>query len=177
SETPTDYSALSPDTVLDAVESKGFLTNASLLALNSYENRVFQIGLEDNHETLGKVFIAKFYRPQRWSDEQILEEHAFALELQAQEIPVVAPIQIHGESLFEHLGYRFALFPRHGGYAPEPGQLDQLERLGALLGRIHQCGSAKAFRFRDTLSIERMLIQPRDYLVSEGFIPDNLLES
>lgn len=176
-QTVSDYSSLSPDRVLDAIESRGFMSNASLLALNSYENRVFQVGLEEAHGALGKFLIAKFYRPERWSDQQILEEHGFSFELQAQEIPVIAPLKVDGESLFEFEGFRFALFPRQGGYAPEPGQLDQLERLGALLGRIHQCGAAKSFEHRDSLSIERNLLEPKRFLIDEQFIPEHLVDN
>ena len=126
------FATLSPDLVLDAVESLGYLSDARVLALNSYENRVYQVGIEG--ET---PLIAKFYRPARWSDAAIREEHAFSLELAEHEIPVVAPLLRDGESLFEHAGFRFALFPRRGGHAPEPGNLDQLYRLGQLLGRLH----------------------------------------
>ena len=95
-------------------------------------NRVYQVGIED--ET---PLIAKFYRPGRWSDAAILEEHQFSLELAEHEVPVVAPLERDGSTLFEHAGFRFALFPRRGSRAPEPGNLDQLYRLGQLLGRMH----------------------------------------
>ena len=115
------FDTLTPDLVLDAVESLGYLSDARVLALNSYENRVYQVGIED--ET---PLIAKFYRPARWSDAAILEEHCFSLELAEREIPVVAPLERDGETLHTHVGFRFALFPRRGGRAPEPGNLDQL---------------------------------------------------
>src|SRR5262249_40687807 len=121
------FDTLTPDLVLDAVESLGFLSDARVLALNSYENRVYQVGIEDAHP-----LIAKFYRPGRWSDAAILEEHAFTRELAECEVPVVAPLLHEDRSLFEHQGFRFPLFPRRGGHAPEPGNLDQLYRLGQL---------------------------------------------
>src|SRR5690606_40272892 len=101
------FDTLTPDLVLDAVESAGYISDARVLALNSYENRVYQVGIED--ET---PLIAKFYRPDRWSNEAILEEHQFSLELAEREIPVVAPLSRDGKTLFEHAGFRFALFPR-----------------------------------------------------------------
>ena len=122
------FAALTPDLVLDAVESIGYLSDARVLALNSYENRVYQVGIED--ET---PLIAKFYRPDRWTDEAIREEHSFTFELAECEVPVVAPLVRDGETLFSYQGFRFALFPRRGGRAPEPGNLDQLYRLGQLL--------------------------------------------
>ncbi|HEY6543717.1 MAG TPA: phosphotransferase, partial [Dokdonella sp.] len=108
------YDALSPDRVLDAVEAAGFATDGRLLALASYENRVYQVGIDG-----GSPLVVKFYRPARWSDAAIAEEHAFAFELAAAELPMVAPLEVHGRSLFEHAGYRYALYPRRGGRAPE----------------------------------------------------------
>ena len=134
------FETLTPDLVLDAVESIGFLSDARVLALNSYENRVYQVGIEDS-----EPLIAKFYRPQRWTNEAILEEHSFTFELAECDVPVVAPMIHNGASLFEHAGFRFALFPRRGGRAPEPGNLDQLYRLGQLLGRLHAVGATRPF--------------------------------
>lgn len=108
------YDALSPDLVLDAVEAAGFATDGRLLALASYENRVYQVGIDG-----GQPLVAKFYRPARWSDAAIAEEHAFALELAAAELPMVAPLAIGGRTLLAHAGYRYALYPRRGGRAPE----------------------------------------------------------
>ena len=141
------YDALTPDVVLDATDALGFLTDGRLLALNSYENRVYQVGVEDQVPV-----IVKFYRPGRWTTEQILEEHAFALELAAQEVPVVAPGSIGGRTLFEHGGFRYAVYARRGGHAPEPGRLDQLEWLGRFIGRIHAVGSTTRFEHRLRLS-------------------------
>ncbi|SCK07074.1 serine/threonine protein kinase [Vogesella sp. LIG4] len=140
------YAALTPDLILDAVESLGLRCDGHLLALNSYENRVYQIGMDD-----GAPLVAKFYRPQRWSDAQILEEHRFAAELLAEEIPVVAPLAFDGDTLLHWNGFRFALFPRRGGRAPELEDPQVLQWLGRFLGRIHLVGAAHDFAVRPTL--------------------------
>ncbi len=163
------FATLSPDLVLDAVESLGYLSDARVLALNSYENRVYQVGIEG--ET---PLIAKFYRPARWSDAAIREEHAFSLELAEHEIPVVAPLLHEGESLFEHAGFRFALFPRRGGHAPEPGNLDQLYRLGQLLGRLHGVGASRPFQHRETMTVENFGHQSLACVLDSGFLPASL---
>ncbi len=163
------FATLSPDLVLDAVESLGYLSDARVLALNSYENRVYQVGIEG--ET---PLIAKFYRPARWSDAAIREEHAFSLELAEHEIPVVAPLLRDGESLFEHAGFRFALFPRRGGHAPEPGNLDQLYRLGQLLGRLHGGGASRPFQHRETMTVENFGHQSLACVLDSGFLPASL---
>ena len=164
------YDRLTPDLVIDAVESTGCLSDARLLALNSYETRVYQVGIEDD-----LPLIAKFYRPERWSDAQILEEHAFSLELQAAEISVVAPaIDSAGNTLHEYAGFRFALFPRRGGYPPELDNFDNLLVLGRTLGRIHAVGRAGAFVNRQQICVDRMLADNRDFLLA-GFIPRDLV--
>ncbi len=163
------YDRLTPDLVIDAVESTGRLSDARLLALNSYENRVYQVGIEDD-----EPLIAKFYRPARWSDEQILEEHSFSLELQAAEISVVAPLlDDEGNSLHRFDDFRFALFPRRGGYPPELDNFDNLLVLGRTLGRIHAVGRAAPFQHRQGISIERMLAESREFLL-QHFIPAEL---
>ncbi len=164
------FATLTPDLVLDAVESLGYLSDARVLALNSYENRVYQVGIEDS-----APLIAKFYRPDRWSDAAIREEHAFSHELAECEVPVVAPLQRDGESLFEHAGFRFALFPRRGGRAPEPGNLDQLYRLGQLLGRLHAVGASRPFEHRETLTVAGFGHASLDTLLEGGFVPRSLL--
>ena len=164
------FATLTPDLVLDAVESIGYLSDARVLALNSYENRVYQVGIEDS-----QPLIAKFYRPDRWSDAAIREEHAFSHELAEYEVPVVAPLQRDGESLFEHAGFRFALFPRRGGRAPEPGNLDQLYRLGQLLGRLHAVGANRPFEHRETLTVAGFGHASLDTLLDGGFVPRSLL--
>ncbi|MCB1709772.1 MAG: serine/threonine protein kinase [Halioglobus sp.] len=164
------YDRLGPDLVIAAVESAGYLSDARLLALNSYENRVYQVGIEDD-----TPLIAKFYRPERWSDAQILEEHAFSLELQAAEISVVAPIvDAHGKTLHEFDGFRFALFQRRGGHPPELDNFDNLLVLGRTLGRIHAVGRAGRFEARQQITVERMLTQSREFLL-EGVIPQSLV--
>lgn len=164
------FDSLTPDLVLDAVESLGYLSDARVLALNSYENRVYQVGIEG-----GEPLIAKFYRPQRWSDAAIREEHAFSLELADCEVPVVAPLSKDGETLFEHGGFRFALFPRRGGRAPEPGNLDQLYRLGGLLGRLHAVGASRPFMHREELTVANFGHDSLATLLDSGFIPSSLL--
>ena len=164
------YDRLGPDMVIDAVESAGYLSDARLLALNSYENRVYQVGIED-----ATPLIAKFYRPERWSDAQILEEHAFSLELQDAEISVVAPmVDARGNTLHEYDGFRFALFQRRGGHPPELDNFDNLLVLGRTLGRIHAVGRAGVFKARQQITVERMLTQCREFLL-EGFIPQSLV--
>lgn len=163
---------LTPDTVIDAVESMGYLSDGRILALNSYENRVYQVGIEG-----AEPLIAKFYRPQRWSDEQILEEHRFCFELAEQELPVVAPLTgAEGESLFRFNEYRFSLFPRRGGRAPELDDPDHLYQLGMTLGRIHLVGAVRPFEHRPALDIQSY---GRDSvaLISEGFIPSSLRDA
>ncbi|AYN93117.1 MULTISPECIES: serine/threonine protein kinase [unclassified Pseudomonas] len=164
------FDTLSPDVVIDAVESLGYLSDARILALNSYENRVYQVGIEDE-----QPLIAKFYRPQRWTDAAIREEHTFSFELVEHEVPVVAPLSRDGETLFEHAGFRFALFPRRGGRAPEPGNLEQLYRLGQLLGRLHAIGASRPFEHRETLDVQSFGHASLDTLLSGGFIPKSLL--
>jgi Ser/Thr protein kinase RdoA (MazF antagonist) len=163
------YSNLSPETVLDAIETVGFRCDGRVLALNSYENRVYQIGIED-----GAPVVAKFYRPDRWSDAAIREEHAFAAELAATEIPVVAPLTPGGESLHVHHGFRYTVFPRRGGRWPELGTRDDREWVGRFLGRIHAVGRAARFRERGSLSIEDLGRNARDFVLDGDWMPDYL---
>jgi len=167
---PASFDHLSPERVLDAVDSIGFRCDGRLLALNSYENRVYQLGMEE-----GPPLVAKFYRPLRWSDAAILEEHAFVAQLAAQEVPVVAALGDHqGSTLHQHLGYRFALFPKHGGRAPELESSGTLEWLGRFLARIHACGGTQVFHSRPTLDPHTFGRQPLDYLLAHDFIPADL---
>ena len=163
------FSTLTPDTVLDAVESLGYLSDARILTLNSYENRVFQVGIEG-----AAPLIAKFYRPDRWSDEAILEEHTFSLELAVREIPVIAQEQIDGRTLFEHAGFRFSLFRRFGGHAPEFDDPDHLLMLGRLIGRLHAVGSMRPFEHRPTLDWQSFGGDSLDYLRSANVVPASL---
>jgi Ser/Thr protein kinase RdoA (MazF antagonist) len=163
------YSSLTPDVVLNALEGMDLRCDGRLMALNSYENRVYQVGVEDS----GPV-VAKFYRPARWTDAQILEEHAFAHELASAEIPVVAPMAFEGQTLRASEGFRFAVFPRRGGRAPELEDPDTLEWLGRFIGRIHAVGAAKSFAHRPRLDIESFGEEPRAFLLASGFIPEDL---
>ena len=161
------YARLTPDLVLDAVAAAGLAPDGRLLTLNSYENRVYQVGTED-----GGMVVAKFYRPGRWTDAQIDEEHAFAFELRDHEIPVVAP----SHSLkFE--GFRVAIYPRRGGRTPELGDPKTLEWIGRFIARIHAVGATRKFKERETLSIETFGHAPRAFLLQSGFIPADLRPS
>jgi len=163
------YARLSPEAVLDALEVVGYRCDGRVLALNSYENRVYQIGIDE-----GEPVVAKFYRPGRWSDAAIGEEHAFALELAAQEIPVVAPIVRDGASLHAHRGFRYAVFPRRGGRWPELGTADDREWVGRFLGRIHAVGRARRFDHRLRLSMEDLGRKARDFVLDGDWMPDYL---
>ncbi|WP_432697282.1 serine/threonine protein kinase [Marinobacterium sp. YM272] len=163
---------LMPDTVIDAVESRGYLSDGRILALNSYENRVYQVGIDE-----AEPLIAKFYRPARWSDEQILEEHEFCFEMAEQELPVVAPLRDdNGDSLFRFGDYRFSLYPRRGGRAPELSDPDHLYRLGQTLGRIHLIGAARDFQYRPALTIQSYGYDSVE-LIAASFIPAALKEA
>ena len=163
------YTELSPQTVLDAIEAVDYRCDGRVLALNSYENRVYQIGIEE-----GEPLVAKFYRPARWSDAAIREEHAFAGELAAQEIPVVAPLLRGGISLHVHRGFRYAVFPRRGGRWPELGVSDDREWVGRFLGRIHAVGRAARFQERTRLSLEDLGRKARDFVLEGDWMPDYL---
>ena len=166
----TPYAGLHPNIILDAIESTGFLCTGSLLALNSYENRVYQIGIED-----AAPIIAKFYRPHRWSTEAILEEHQFSLELDHHEIPIIAPLIINDRTLHEHHEFKFALFPRRGGHALELDNSEQLEWMGRFLGRLHRVSASKSFQHRIQLNPKSYGHDPYEFLIEQGFIPDYLI--
>lgn len=166
------FQQLTPDFIMDAVESQGFRCDCRNLALNSYENRVYQVGIEEE-----RPLIAKFYRPARWSDEQIVEEHDFSTELARHELPVVAPWRNSGgKSLFVYHDFRFALYPQQGGHAPEFDNLDNLLILGRMLGRMHRIGAVDTFRHRpmlDSASFGHESVA----LIREAFIPAEYRES
>jgi Ser/Thr protein kinase RdoA (MazF antagonist) len=168
----TPYSGLSPDIVLNAVESVGFRADGRQFALNSYENRVYQVGIEESTPV-----VAKFYRPARWTDEQIGEEHAFAIELVDHEIPVVAPLVIGGATLHRFEGFRFAIYPRRGGRAPELEDAKTLEWLGRFIARIHAVGAIRPFAHRPAIDIEDFGVASRDWLLAHGFIPPDLRDA
>ena len=165
----TPYDTLSPDKILDALESIDLLPSGGLLALNSYENRVYQIEMEN-----GEFLVGKFYRPGRWADEAIIEEHTFTLELADAEISVVTPIAIDDQTLFEFDDFRFALFPRQGGHPPNLENEDDLEVLARTVARMHARGGTKPFEHRSTLSVQSMGHDSRDYLLASEFIPDDI---
>ncbi|OYY94080.1 MAG: stress response serine/threonine protein kinase YihE [Hydrogenophilales bacterium 28-61-23] len=169
--TPAPYAKLTPDMVLDAIDGIGLRTDGRLLALNSYENRVYQVGLDE-----GSPIIAKFYRPERWSDAAILEEHAFTQELANLEIPVVPPLILRGNtSLHIHEGFRFGVFPRHGGRMPEFDRGETLEWMGRFIGRIHAVGALHPFVHRPTLDIASFGEGARDFLLRGNWLPADLL--
>jgi Ser/Thr protein kinase RdoA (MazF antagonist) len=160
---------LGPEQVLQAVESLGFICDGHQLALNSYENRVYQIGIEDDAPV-----VAKFYRPGRWSDAAILEEHQFTLELEALDIPAVAPLRIDGDTLFHHANHRFALYPLKPGRAPDLESRTQLQQLGRYIGRIHALGAIRDFEQRPSLNVHSFGDDAYEYLIEYGLIPPEL---
>ncbi len=165
------YADLSPDVVLDAIDAAGYVSDGRLLALASYENRVYQVGIED-----GQPLVAKFYRPGRWSDAAIAEEHAFALELAAAELPMVAPLIIDGRTLLEHDGYRYALYPRRGGRAPELESADHLAWMGRLLARMHGIGARARFRERGSIDTNTYIREAARAVLASGLLPERLNE-
>jgi Ser/Thr protein kinase RdoA (MazF antagonist) len=165
------YSGLSPDTALDAIAAAGLDPDGRLLALNSYENRVYQVGLEE-----GGFVVAKFYRPQRWSDAAIAEEHAFAHELADAELPVVAPLAFDGETLLRHAGFRYALYPRRGGRAGEMESREHLEWIGRLLARMHAVGARAPFRYRGALDRDTFIKAPSRAVLASALLPARLQE-
>jgi Ser/Thr protein kinase RdoA (MazF antagonist) len=164
------YASLTPDVVLNSLDALGLHCDGRLLSLNSYENRVYQVGQDD-----GPPVVAKFYRPGRWTDAQIAEEHAFARELDEREIPVVAPLERDGRTLHESTGFRFAIYPRQGGRAPELEDGSILEWIGRFIGRIHAVGRISAFTHRPAIDIASFGEEPREFLLEGRFIPPELL--
>lgn len=165
------YAELTPDLVMNAIESLGYQCDARILMLNSYENRVYQIGIEE-----GEPLVGKFYRPGRWSDEQILEEHRFTRELAELEITAVPPLELpSGNTLEYYEGYRFALYARYGGRAPDLEATANLPILGRYLARIHAAGASAPFRYRPEFSIESFGTESREFLLGHDFIPDELV--
>ena len=165
----TPFASLTPDALLDALEAIGLPCDGGVMALNSYENRVYQVGVED-----GPPVIAKFYRPERWTDAAIEEEHAFLLELEEREIPVVAPMRLQGKTLNEAGGFRIAVFPRRGGRAPELEDEEVLRWMGRFMARIHAVGALKPFESRPSIDPVSYGSQARDLLLQTPFIPMEL---
>ncbi len=166
------YSALTPECLLDAIETTGLRCDGRLTALNSFENRVYQVWLTE-HDS-GQSVVAKFYRPRRWTRAAILEEHAFALELAAAELPVVAPMVLKGKTLHEHAGFLFALTPRQGGRTPEFEDEETLRWLGRFISRIHAIGSLDEFAHRPTIGWREFGEASVHYLLDHDFVPPDL---
>ena len=168
------FELLTPDLIIEAVESTGLWCDGRLLPLNSYENRVYQVGIEED-----KPLIAKFYRPERWTDEQILEEHRFCFELVEGELPVIPPMMLKAgndsTSLASHGGYRFSLYERKGGHGPELDNLDNLYTLGKYIGRIHQIGGVRPFDYRPRIDWHSFGEESVDFIEAH-MIPDDLRE-
>jgi len=166
----TPFAGLGPDQILSAAEAFGLEPDGRFIALNSYENRVYQIGVED-----GRPVVAKFYRPRRWSDEAIQEEHDFTAELAAQEIPVAAPITSPGgETLVHHQGFRVALFPRLAGDWPDLDRPGRLAWVGRFLGRIHAVGRVRPFVHRPSVDVDEMGRGAAAFLLDSGLLPMEL---
>ena len=183
--TATPFAGLDPQTVLEAVESLGLLTDGRLFALNSYENRVYRVGLEQPLAAQAfsaadvqlDAVVVKFYRPNRWGDAQILEEHAFALELAAAQLPVAAPVRCAGQTLHHREGFRFALFECCRGGAPELDAEGARELLGRTLGRIHAQGALRPFRYRETIADAGWGQRARRTVLALDVIPPPLRDS
>jgi len=171
-----DFAALDPTLIIDSVESLGLESDARIFPLNSYENRVYQIGLEEGSD-YGQKIIGKYYRPNRWTNEQIQEEHDFTMELAQLEIPVVAPLQFNQQSLLNYNNYRFALYPQKGGRIAELDNPEHLEWIGRFLGRIHLVGASKPFLTRPQISVQDFAIDSAHFLLANKFIPDYLEEA
>ncbi|WP_333854654.1 serine/threonine protein kinase [Leclercia sp.] len=163
------FQTLHPDTIMDALFEQGIRVDSGLTPLNSYENRVYQFQDEDRRR-----FVVKFYRPQRWSAEQIQEEHQFALDLVADDVPVAAPLKFNNQSLLSHQGFYFAVFPSLGGRQFEADNIDQMEWVARYLGRIHQTGQKSAFTARPGIGIQEYLLEPRQVFETSTLIPSGL---
>jgi len=166
------FAELSPDQVLNNIEALGYQCDGRLLALNSYENRVYRVGLDS-----GEQVVAKFYRPQRWSNEAILEEHSFTLSLAEIELPVVPPLAINDQTLINSGAFRMAIFPNRGGRALDLEDFDQLEQMGRFMGRMHQVSRTEEFEHRPTLDVDTFGWQARNYILEHDFIPPDLLQA
>jgi Ser/Thr protein kinase RdoA (MazF antagonist) len=167
-----DFAALDPDLVLDALASVGLMGDGRLMALNSYENRVFLVHLESTAAGVNAgAVVAKFYRPGRWSEAQMAEEHSFSLELAASEVPVVAPLVLDGKTLHQHAGFFFSVSPYRGGRAPELDDEEVLEWVGRFLARLHDVGARSRFVHRPALNLQTFGEEPRNWLLENDFLP------
>ncbi|KGT91389.1 serine/threonine protein kinase [Enterobacter cancerogenus] len=172
SEAAFNFQTLDPDVILDALWDAGLRVESGLTALNSYENRVYQFSDDDKRR-----YVAKFYRPQRWSAQQILEEHQFTHDLLADEVPVAAPLALQGSTLNHHGGFMFAVFPSLGGRQYETDNEEQMEWVGRFLGRIHQTGRQSLFQQRPTFGLEEYVFQPRQELEQSTLVPAALKDA
>jgi len=163
---PHAFESLTPDLVLDALDSVGLRGDGRLMALSSYENRVYQVQLED-----GSAVVAKFYRPERWSGAQIQEEHDFAAELMAFEVPAIGPLTLNGQTLHHFGGFAFAVSPRRGGRAPELDDGEVLEWIGRFLARIHTVGARKPFATRPAINVQTFALEPKEWLLANDMVP------
>lgn len=161
-----NFQTLHPDTIMDALFEQGIRVDSGLTPLNSYENRVYQFQDEDRQR-----FVVKFYRPERWSVDQILEEHQFAVELLEDEVPVAAPLAFNGQTLLSHQGFHYAIFPSVGGRQFEADNIDQMEAVGRYLGRLHQTGRKQPFTCRPTIGLDEYLVEPRQLFEHARLIP------
>jgi len=166
------FAGLQPEDIVATLEQAGFPCDGRFLALNSYENRVYQVGIEDD-----KPVVAKFYRPARWTDAAIQEEHDFAIDLADQDIPLVAPLEIDGETLLYSGPFRFAVYPCRGGRAPDLDNYELLNQLGRLVARIHLAGATSSFLHRPRIDIDSYGFSSIDYLLDNDFIPDDNREA
>ncbi len=163
---PHAFETLTPDLVLDALDSLGLRGDGRLTALSSYENRVYQVQLED-----GSAVVTKFYRPGRWSNAQILEEHAFSAELMAFEVPVIGPLRLSGATLHHFGGFAFSVCPRRGGRAPELDDTEVLEWIGRFLARMHTVGARQPFVTRPALNLDSFGTEPKQWLLAHDMVP------
>ena len=166
------YANLQPEQIIAALEDLGYHCDGRFLALNSYENRVYQIGIEDDVPV-----VAKFYRPARWSDDEIREEHDFAMQLAGADLPLIAPTLHDGQSLLKSGSFRFSVYPCRGGRAPELDNYDLSQQLGRLIARIHLIGELQEFKYRPSVDIESYGTASVDYLLDNEFIPYELEEA
>ena len=164
--TTSPFSALTPDIVLDALDSVGLRGDGRLTTLSSYENRVYQVQLED-----GSSVVAKFYRPERWSDAQIQEEHDFAAELMAAEVPAIGPLKLQGATLHHFGGFAFSASPRRGGRPPELDDGEVLEWIGRFLARIHTVGAKRPFETRPRLDVQSFGVESMQWLLEHDKVP------
>lgn len=167
-----NFQTLNPDVILDAIWGAGLRVESGLTALNSYENRVYQFSDEEKRR-----YVTKFYRPLRWSEQQIIEEHQFSQHLLADEVPIAAPLTLHNSTLNHHAGFMFAVFPSFGGRQYETDNEEQLEWVGRFLGRLHQTGRQRLFQQRPTLGLEEYVLVPRKELEHSTLVPAALKDT